>query len=393
MVTASDNTIAAPQKDAAPQQAAKSNNSGFNIPADRIRVAIQDLPDDQRDLVWWFGQWCQRHNLGRESLGRILRKPGSADYYSFDSIIQLLTGGRIRRGENIEPMLDAIAGLRKLEEERDVQTTSGFIETRLSREIWKRCRKALMRQRIAFIFGESQIGKSEALAKYAKDNNHGETVLIEMPSGGSVTSLIYTLAKHFNIPSKSGAKADLRQRIIDCFDSRMLLIVDEAHRALKPGSSIGLDSFSFLREIWNKRKCGIVVCLTNEGRDEMLFGPHAKILAQIWKRRITPLQLPSVTPDDDAALFAAAYGLPEAPEKAVTIEVLAYDEKSDIETLQHSESPLKLQREILKTEGLGVWIGILQDAADMAQESGRRITWGAVIKAACQAKAEAEIYI
>jgi DNA transposition AAA+ family ATPase len=390
MVTTSETP--AVQKNRTPSNAMRPNNSGFHVPADKVRVAIQDLPEDQRDLVWWFSQWCQRNNLGREALGKILRKPGG-DFYSFDSIIQLLTGGRIRRGENIEPMLDAIDSLRRVEGEREIQTSSGFIETRLAREIWKRCRKALLRQRIMFIFGESQIGKTEALKRYARDHNHGETVYIEMPSGGSVSALIHALAKHFNIPSKSGAKADLRQRIIDCFDSRMLLIVDEGHRALKPGSTTGLDSFSFLREIWNKRNCGMVISLTNEGRDEMLHGPHAKVLAQIWKRRITPLQLPAVPPDDDAALFAAAYGLTPATDTPVTIEVTTYDGSGNPIPQRHKESPLALQRETLKTEGLGVWISILQDAADMAQEHGKRITWGAVIKASCQAKAEADIFI
>jgi DNA transposition AAA+ family ATPase len=369
----------------------KPNNSGFQIPADRIRLAIQDLPDEQRELVWWFSQWCRRNDLNREALGRILRKPGSAEYYSADSILQLLTGGRIRRGENIEPMLDAISALRRIEGEREDQATSGFITTRLATEIWARCRKALRRQRIMFIFGESQIGKSAALKQYAIDHNHGETVLIEMPTGGSVTGLIHALAEHFNIPSKSGAKSDLRQRIINCFDSRMLLIVDEAHRATR--NDIGIDSFSFLREIWNKAGCGMVISLTNEGRDQLLNGPNKKALSQIWKRRITPLQLPNVPPDDDAALFAAAYGLPEATEKPVSIEVTYYDEQGRTQTMKHTESPLNLQREVLRTEGLGVWIGILQDAADMAQEQGKRITWGAVIKANCQARAEAEILL
>lgn len=390
MVTPSEITLPAAT---APQVVMRPNNSGFKIPADQIRTAIQDLPDDQRELVWWFSQWAKRNDLNREALGKVLRKPGTKDLYSSDSIIQLLTGGRIRRGENIEPMLDAIASLRKIEEDRAGQASSGFIVTRLAREIWSRCRKALKRQRIMFIFGESQIGKSEALKQYAKDNNHGETVYVEMPSGGSVSSLIFALAEHFNIPAKSGAKADLRQRIIGCFDSRMLLIVDEAHRALRPGSTIGLESFSFLRELWNKAQCGIVISLTNEGRDELIKGPHAKVLAQIWRRRITPLQLPNVPPDDDAALFAAAYGLPAATDKAITIEVSYYDTEGAEQKQRHTKSPLALQREVLKSEGLGVWIGILQDAADMSQDLGKRITWGAVIKAHCQSQAEADVFI
>jgi hypothetical protein len=179
--------------------------------------------------------------------------------------------------------------------------------------------------------------------------------------------------------------------VIESFDSRMLLIVDEAHRCLRPGSLAGLEVFSFLRELWNRRKCGLVLSLTNEGRDQFLHGPHAAQLAQLWRRRITPLQLPSVPPDDDAALFATAYGLPEAADEPVAIQVSYTDDQGRHQTRKHSDSPLRLQRETLKTEGLGVWIGILQDAADMARDQKKQITWGAVIKAHAQAAAESEM--
>jgi hypothetical protein len=42
-------------------------------------------------------------------------------------------------------------------------------------------------------------------------------------------------------------------------------------------------------------------------------------------------------------------------------------------------------------EGLGVWIGILQDASDMAREQRRSMSWGAVLKAHAQSLAECEI--
>jgi DNA transposition AAA+ family ATPase len=368
------------------------NNRRFAIPGDQIRRAIADLPTEQFDLVWWFAGWCRRQDLTRPELGRILKKPGGGGYYSHDSVIQLLTGGRIRRGENIEPLLEAIAALRKVEEIREQQVTSGFVETRLFQEIERRCEKARMRQRIMFLFGDSQIGKTASLLEVQRRHNHGQTIYVEVPTGGNVTHFIFALAKQFGIPTKQGAKAGLRDRVIESFDSRMLLIVDEAHRCLRPGAMGGLETFSFIRELWNRRGCGIVISLTNEGRDQFLHGPHAAQLAQLWRRRITPLQLPNVPPDDDAARFAAAYGLPEAPEADVTIRVTYTDDQGHTATKNHHDSPLRLQRHVLRTEGLGVWIAILQDAADMAQEQGKAITWGAVIKAYCQAQADSEIY-
>jgi len=42
---------------------------------------------------------------------------------------------------------------------------------------------------------------------------------------------------------------------------------------------------------------------------------------------------------------------------------------------------------------IGVWLTLLQDAADMAREQRRPITWGAVIKAYCLSQADAEIAV
>lgn len=378
-------------KPEAPAVAGTPGFRGFNIRGDTIKAAIADLPDDQRELVWWFSQWAAAKNLSRAELGTVLKKP-NGDLYSTDSVVQLLTGGRIRRGENIQPLLDAMAQLRRVEGDREQLAGSGFIETRLFAEISRRCRRALLRQRIMFIFGDSQIGKTWALKEYQRRNNHGQTIYVEVPTGGSLGAFLRALGRAFNLPQKVEAK-QLADRIIECFDDKMLLIVDEAHRLpITRAAVAGLAVYSFLRELWNRKQCGIVISMTNEGRDDFLKGPYAKQLEQLWRRRISPLQLPNVTPDDDAALFAEAYGLPVAPDETVTVEITAYDQAGNERKIRHSDNPFRLQREVLKTEGLGVWIGMLQDASDMASAAKRQITWAAVLKAHAQAQADAEIY-
>lgn len=354
---------------------------------------ITPLPADQQDAIQWFSQWCERRSIPRSRMGSILKKPGTNAFYSADSIVQLLTGGRARRGENIAPIVESIQHFRQLEETRAVQVTSGFKETRLFREIESRCRKALARQRIAWIFGESQIGKTVALKEVARRLTPATAVYVEMPTGGTVSAFISALAVRRGIPVPKRDRSGLRDAVIDSFDDRMLLLVDEGHRALRPGSTSGLETFSFLRELWNRRQCGIAIALTNEGRDQLISGPHATQLAQIWRRRIPPLQLPSIPPDDDADLFADAYGLPPAPHDTIKIVVSAYNEKGDVITIDHKEIPHDLQTRVLTQEGLGVWISILQDASDMARDQRKPITWGAVIKAACQAQADSAIFI
>lgn len=378
--------------DVGSQRMAGASGRKFRIAADVVSRAVSELPPEERAPIWWLYHFCIRRDFNKDELGKLLKKPNGTEFYSHDSIIQMFSGGRIRRGENIKPMLDAIVTLKKIEDEREALVHSGFIETRLYKELERRLDHARIRQRIQFVFGESQIGKTESLLEYKRRHNHGQTLYVEVPTGGRVGEFLQALGKELNITYFANV-TQLSERIIDAFDSNMVLICDEMHRCLKRGSVSGLEVFSFLRELWNRKKCGIVVSMTNEGRDNFLTGPHAKALQQLWRRRITPLQLPSIPPQDDLALFAKAYGLPPADSEPLSIAVLVQDEKGRPTRVTHTEKPLEMQARIVKAEGLGVWISILQDAADMAKEQRKSITWGAVIKAACQSQAEADIFI
>ena len=147
----------------------------------------------------------------------------------------------------------------------------------------------------------------------------------------------------------------------------------------------------FIRQLYNQAQCGIVISMTNEGKKALLSGTFAGELKQIWKRRIQPLQLPDIPPQDDLDLFSAAYGLEPASDTSITIEVELTNSEGRSRKKTYTDTSLELQTKVITSEGLGVWIMILQDASDIAQELNREITWGAVIKAYCNAQAEAEI--
>lgn len=360
----------------------------FSIAGDTVRKSVKDLDPAGQEAIVWFHGWCSRNIHGRTGLDRTLKKPDGT-FYSADSIVQLLTGGRMRRGENIEPLIAAIATFRKIEGERETMIVSGFVETDLFVEIERRCMKALKRQRILPIYGDSQIGKSKSLREVQRRHNHGQTLYIEVPDTGSYGALLEAIADELNIPSASNNQRQLKRRIVEAIDGNMLIILDEAHRFFGGNKrSSGLLALSFIRELWNKTQCGLVLAMTNEGRDEIIKGRWAKQLQQIWRRRITPLQLPSVPPARDLDKFAQAYGLEPAAAPPVKITLTDLEGRQH----QHEDSPLRLQNEVVATEGLGVWISILQDACDMAQEQRRKVTWGAVLKAHAQSQADAEIF-
>jgi hypothetical protein len=75
--------------------------------------------------------------------------------------------------------------------------------------------------------------------------------------------------------------------------------------------------------------------------------------------------------------------LPPAPEEEVAVDVTWTDANGVEKKKRHSDSPARLQRAVLKDPhgGLFVWLGLLAEAAELASEKRRPITWGAVIKA------------
>lgn len=376
-----------------PQEAVVETWRGkkFRVPGDKFNAWTKDLPDEQCDALRWFFGYCRSRDLGEAAMSEVLlrdpEKP-SKGCYDANSVGQLMSGKRFADGVNLEPMVRSILALRQKVESQSRVGEAGFIVTRMSEVLFRRFDVARARRKILPVFGDSQIGKTETAIEYTRLNNHGNTILMETPTGGGLLMFLEKLAERIGIPSQLRL-ADLRRRICGYFDHHHLLIVDEAHRCLRTRS--GIQTLDFLRELYNERGCGIVIMMTDEGRDLFRSGPHAKALEQLWRRRIQPIQLPKVLPKDDLDKFAAAHGLPPADAREVEIEITDFDELGQERKRKIKRVPVEIERDVNATDGLGVWLTILGEAKDLSKRKGKTITWGAVIKAYLINKADAEV--
>jgi DNA transposition AAA+ family ATPase len=282
-----------------------------------------------------------------------------------------------REETEIVHLAEEILRYRRVVEEREGMADAGFIETSLSRAIWKCCERAFLRQRLTCIFGESQIGKTTAVIEYQRRHNHGETYYLRMPTRGVLGDLFEALAHMLGIPTGQKHRT-LRRRIMESFDDRNLIIIDEAHQCLSTHyGGAGVSSLEFLREIHDERHCGMVICGTNVLRDGILRGSNSRILRQLWLRCHAPLYLPNIPTPEQMAEFSRAFKLEPAADKFTTT-----DWEDEWGHKHHTrENQIKLQEKVLLEHGLGRWISILQEAADDARQAGVRITWGRVIAA------------
>lgn len=364
---------------------AAMHSKKYRIAGDTVFRATAEMPNEQRNALRWLDSHARENNMGRDDLGKLLKKPDHT-HYSFDSIYQALTG---RRDGGLDQICQSIEEYRKFYERESSLTKSGFIETAVTDAVFRICRKALTRHRICFIFGESQVGKTTALMEYKARNNHGETIYVSMPTGGGITYFTEELAIQLGI-SPQTKERDLRRRIIGMFDERMLLIVDECHQCFRNSrSERSMFALEFIREIHEKRKCGVVLSGTNVFRDEIQTGKSAGMLRQLWLRGLSPLQLPDRPTLDQLERFAEAYRLD--PPRAPTTDWPISFRSATGDLQKHTDCPMRIQTEVIDVSGLGRWIAILQEASDMATEKRVKLSWAHVIAAYALFKALEQI--
>ena len=363
-----------------------STPSRWNIPGDVVHRATQALGDYEREQILWLGRWAAEQNLTVKEVAAALKKP-NGDAYSPDSLYQVMTGRRSDQGVSLRPFAESIAALRRRESENESRLATGFIETPMTRRLFRIFGRAFTKNRVAFVLGRSQVGKTTAAIEYQRTHNHGATVLVRMPTRGTLSHFLGELAEIVRVPVHRRGD-QLRRRVLDCFDERTLLIVDEAHQALMGRADTSAMALEYVREIHDRRKCGVVLMGTDVLRQGLI---HNRVLRQLWLRRSpgSVITLPDSVPAADLAVFAQAFGLEPAPDRDMAVKYLATDAGGEVEKT-FKANPAQLQKLITTDDGLGAWVRLLEDARDLAQERSTAIRWSHVLVAWCLAKAAEE---
>lgn len=322
----------------------------LRIPGDVVARATADLPKEERSAIRWLYQHGAERGMTMKELAAKIKR-------SHNTLYQVFTG---RHGAEKASIAKAIIHYQCLAIARSDATKLGFISTTLTKKIWQLCEAALTYQRVAFLWGDPQTGKTTALEEYARQHNHGETIYVSMPVGGYMSHFLAELCTVLKIPLQLREK-ELRRRIISAFDDQMLLIVDEGHQCFMHSARAEparhVRSLEFIRELHDRTKCGVVISATNTMRDEMDHGRASGILLQLRRRRLAALQLPNTPTDEDLNTFAASYGLPPAEGAAK-----------------------KLQDDMIAQEALGMWLTLLRMAANRTSRNKIPLTWEEVQK-------------
>lgn len=330
------------------------NYSGINIGGDTVTQSTEHLEEPQKGLVRWLFNLSRKNNWTWADITKATRIDTSTLYRIWTDKYRDKTGERV----NLDKVCERIARFKKEEEARASIVSAKFVETSVWHRVTWLCEQVFVRQKIGFLGGDSQIGKSTCLREHQRRNNHGQTVYAEMPPAGGVQLMTRYIARALFISERSSFD-NLLADIIRGLDSSRLLIIDEIHRVFTTyQKSSVMRCLDVLRHIQESTGCGMVLCGTNAFRDEMDHGQFAKYLQQLQRRGLYEVQLPASPPREDIDLVSAEFGLPVAQGEAEDIVLT-----------------------IAKSHGFGMLITRLTDAASMAKKKGEPIEWAHFVKA------------
>lgn len=335
--------------DAEIQRGLASPVQGIQFPANKVQEGLRRLQAegkidaDGADLVFWLYNYAQDNKLTLKGMGDVI---GLSQTVAFHIL-------RCDYAAKYDSIVDAIRKAKKRVEEEAKKKSIGFVKTWTAARIFEACDAALYDHWPEFIYGVSQSGKTTALLEYQRTHNHGTTKYMRMGSHWSKARVVMELAICCRCFSNKATTAVLEHRILDSLTDRNLLIVDEFHEALfTSGQSAALEIMEFLRELYDRTGCGIVMAATPMGLKDFEAGKNAVAFDQLRRRGLVKIVLPEVPRVSDINKFAKSFDLP-TPDGEI----------------------LKGIKQMLRVDGLGKFVKYLQKAYALAAGEDRPLTW------------------
>ena len=337
---------------------------GINLPAHQVREAIKQavvrgqVGEEDGEEVFWLYSYAVENKLNEAALSA---KMGAYDkntlYQVFRGMYGVQKDGKCSSWGGI---IKAIRAFKAVELEEQQKKNIGIIDTEVKQAVFRACDAALGDGMPAFIYGASQIGKTTALLEYQRLHNHGRTVYIRMGSNWTKARFVRELAKHFNNGIKATKCWALEDAIFGSLNRYNLLIVDEFHLALETtGDLSAKEIMEFIREIYDRTGCGLVMSSTKVGLEGLEGGKNRLLFDQLRRRGVVKVVLPDAPPLRDVNTIARSFDLP-------------LPTGDDLRTIKH----------IIQTRGLGVFLKYLQKAYAVTKKRKVELTWEAFRKVA-----------
>lgn len=328
-------------------------NTGLNyqVSSDNFEKVISDLPEDQAEVLRWWYFHGKENNLSLSRLGAIAGVSSSSLSLVF-------------RGSYGAKLDQLCATLRKARETiKDQVGNPDFIMSALAKRLFVIFDRARALQTVAICWGAMGIGKTAIAEEYKDRNNHGRTIYLRCGAGMAFGQFTNHLARTLNVTTKNTGHHEIREKIFRVLSAgQRLLIVDELHQIfLTTRTDTAVKIAEFLRECYDRSKCGLVLIGTEVLKQEVFNGPHKEALRQLVDRGTLQVALPAKPTKQDIAAFIGHYGLAEPGEG--------------------EEEARAILTDIITHAGLRKLTLHLRDGAAAAAKAGEPYAWSHFVRA------------
>lgn len=251
---------------------AASANKRINIPLnlENWRHLEQPVQDD----LLWFHQHCLDQELTLDQAAQALN-------YDKSTLFRVLKGTYEGSWKNV---VDRIRSYKKIASDRAGIQRADFAENSISRLIWAGLDYAVANNSFTLIVGESGQGKTVACEAWRDRNNHGRSVLVEIPPIGGAKALLRCIADAVGV-NKSQPTDNILEAVVRAFNPNRILILDEARRLL-PSDTRGDCNpvkLEIIRYIHDRTKCAVAMIATQRFDDTLkkLSYQYEQVLGRI----------------------------------------------------------------------------------------------------------------
>lgn len=255
----------------------------LNVSADQMHAALevyrgQGLTEKQLKLIEWTFIHCS------QSLGR--SRSRLADELGFDvtNVWKIFMG-------RYEGSMDNVCAAMEAMQKRCRETVRlGFVRTPVTERIYQAIDYAHTMGEIVVVRGDTGRGKSLTGGLYHSEHNHGSTFFVELEERTTYARAVRSIA------IAMGANRDGTSRTYRAYIERRLgrnktLIIDEAGHLYNPKRPDPA-SFDFLRNVQDKRHCGLVLIFTLPYWYSIVNGPMAGYFEQFLGRVGCEVEIP-----------------------------------------------------------------------------------------------------
>jgi DNA transposition AAA+ family ATPase len=360
------------------RNAGNTARASWAFSLDNVRANIAYMSPEAKELLVWAFTWCTdpAHAIRLEEFCERIGYDRNTIWKIYSGLYRHpeWTKDKPKMMDASPKLVAALRAFRKLELQREKLGRASFVITPTAKKVFMACDLARESQTPVFIYGASQVGKTEAAKQYCIDNNHGRTVLVELEAVNGLKGLLQAVAEKLGI-SPNANTPDLIARIKKAVTSDMVIILDEVHllaNVYRKGSFFAC--METVRRVFiDHCKCGLVLTFTHLGYKKA-EDEKKRELEQIFRRGVHRVNLGDRPTHADVAAVARAWGLdmPAASEEIV----IKLERGAEIR-----ERPIEMLGLLSREQGLKAIVERLRYGSKLAATKGTDLTWDDVVMA------------